>query len=258
MTEPQNAQAKRPKGRSPSYPAINLENAIRRAAQFFDLARQHPTAVEHLVQHWGYKSLNGPASLTVAALKKFGLLTDEGSGDERRARLTDLAVDILANPAPDAVQTAIRTAALNPAIHRELWERYGADLPPDVNLRWELIRERGFTETGASEFIPQYRATVAFARLAEFADLGSDGPRDLGDDGDDDEDEDNAQTRRLDTPKRRDTRPDNTVRTYAVPLMSGKSVVVEGPFPITEPDWTQFLAVLTAMKPGLVAPTEVS
>jgi hypothetical protein len=30
-------------------------------------------------------------------------------------------------------------------------------------------------------------------------------------------------------------------------------IIVEGEFPITERDWDQFLAVLTAMKPGLVA-----
>lgn len=29
-------------------------------------------------------------------------------------------------------------------------------------------------------------------------------------------------------------------------------VIIEGRFPMTEDEWTQFLAVLTAMKPGLV------
>lgn len=29
-------------------------------------------------------------------------------------------------------------------------------------------------------------------------------------------------------------------------------IAVEGTFPITERDWNQFLAVLNAMKPGLV------
>lgn len=39
---------------------------------------------------------------------------------------------------------------------------------------------------------------------------------------------------------------------YTIPLMGGAAVVVEGEFPISEQEWAQFLAVLNAMKPGLV------
>jgi len=37
-----------------------------------------------------------------------------------------------------------------------------------------------------------------------------------------------------------------------IPLMGGAPVIVEGEFPITEQDWAQLMAVLNAMKPGLV------
>lgn len=77
--------------------------------------------------------------------------------------------EILANPAEQARREAIRRARLDPAIHRELWDKYGATPPSDVNLRWELTRRKGFTETGADEFIPEYRATVAFAQLVNGA-----------------------------------------------------------------------------------------
>src|SRR5690348_16423785 len=137
---------RRQTGRSPAYPAINLETAIRRARELYEKERQHPTSVETIVRHWGYKSLNGPASQTLAALKKFGLLTDEGRGTDRRGRLTHLAVDILANPNAAARANAIKQAALLPAIHRELWDKYQNNPPSDANLRWDLLRQRGFTE----------------------------------------------------------------------------------------------------------------
>jgi hypothetical protein len=156
---------KRPKGRSPSYPAVGLETAIRRARQLYDKQRQHPVPVEALARYWGYKSLNGPAALTLAALRKFGLLLYEGSGEDRRARLTDLAVSILANPDVDARTRAIQEAALNPPIHQEVWAKFGSELPPDDTLEWELTRERGFTETGAREFIPNFRDTIEYAQL---------------------------------------------------------------------------------------------
>jgi hypothetical protein len=43
-----------------------------------------------------------------------------------------------------------------------------------------------------------------------------------------------------------------TTKSYAIPLIETRAVTVEGEFPITERDWTQFMAVLTVMKPGLV------
>src|SRR6266496_6542820 len=112
-------------GRSPSFPAINLETAIRRARELYERDRQHPTPVEEIVRRWGYKGMSGPANLSVAALKKYGLLTDEGKGIERRGHLTHLAVEIVANPDPSARASAIKRAALLPSAHRELWDRYG-------------------------------------------------------------------------------------------------------------------------------------
>jgi hypothetical protein len=94
-----------------------------------------------------------------------GFGADEGKGVGRRASLTDLAVDILENPDPRTRDEALRWAALSPSIHRELWEKYGNAPPSDVNLKWMLTRERGFTETGAAEFIRVYKDTVAYAQL---------------------------------------------------------------------------------------------
>jgi hypothetical protein len=58
-------------------------DAIRLARELYERERQHPTPVEKIVQYWGYKGMTGPAGLSLAALKKFGLMTDEGKGAER-------------------------------------------------------------------------------------------------------------------------------------------------------------------------------
>lgn len=253
MTEQQSPD-RRPAGRSPSYPAINLETALRRARELYDVERQHPIPVETAVRHLGYKGISGPANGTVAALKKFGLITDEGSGTERRVRITNLCVEALANPDADARAAAIRRVALTPAIHREMWNQYGTNLPSDATLVWNLERQRGFTPVGAKDFIREYKETVAFARLAEaVATLDE-----RGDDGDGD-DADNTDDEREDPPRekpgskrRREHRMSADAATYTIPLVGGVSVVIEGEFPLTERDWQQFLAVLNAMKPGLV------
>ena len=158
---------KRPKGRSPAYPAISLEKAIQRVRQLYARDKQYEIPVASLPELWGYASLNGPAGLTISALKKFGLINDEGAKDERRISVTDEAVHILNHPSSDARAEAIRDAALHPPIHREFWDEYGSSLPSDANMIWRLTRDRGFTETGAKEFLREWRETLEFAGLDE-------------------------------------------------------------------------------------------
>jgi len=255
MSEQATAITKRPKGRSPAYPAINIETAIQRARQLYDSVRQHKVPVSTIVNYWHYKSLNGPASQTLAALVKYGLVDDEGTGPARKAGVSSRGHIILAHPDEAARKAAIREAAVRPGINRELWEQYGNDLPPDEALHWELTQTRGFTETGAKEFIPVYRATIAFAQLASRVPEDT-GESDNGDDGERNDDSaeghnTSQQERRRNRESQRAARPE-TAMSFPIPLVGGGVVVVEGEFPLAERDWDQFIAVLNAMKPGLV------
>jgi len=249
MSEVHDAGLQRRKGRSPNYPGISLDVAIQRAGELYAKERQHPAPVTTVARHWSYKSFNGPASVSLAALKKFGLLEDEGSGDARVARVSDVAVEILANPHEERKRAAIRDAAIRPEIHREMWERYGSQLPSDATLQWELTRSRGFTETGAAEFIREYKATLAFARLEE---ASYESQVQVADG-------DNARAIEREEPIGQGQRAElrhvsaDSRRVFPIPLIGGGTVVVEGEFPLSERDWTQFMAVLGAMKPGLVA-----
>lgn len=254
MVEP--AGAKR-KGRSPAYPGVNLETAVQRARQLYDQERQHATPVETIAQHWGYKSMNGPGSVTLSALKKFGLAEDEGAGADRRARLTDLAIDIIENPSAEVRDAAKKEAALNPAIHQEMWQKYGVSLPSDPNLRWELTRERGFTETGADEFIPEYHETLQFAEMRE--DASSTAPVHEAPTRETSLEEQEAAdsvSMPTETPApaadvgRLGGRPTTT---YAIPLPKNAGMVqLTAKFPLTEAEWQYFMTLLGALKDGLV------
>jgi hypothetical protein len=246
MTE---TAARRPKERSPAYPAINLETAIMRSRQLHEKERHYATPVTTIAKLWGYKSLNGPAAQTIAALKKYGLMEDEGSGEQRRAKVTELALNIIGHPDPGLRQASVREAALRPAINRELWTEYGNELPSDSSLRWYLIHDRGFTETGASEFLPVYRATIAFARLADEAEAGT---PDESADSNSREDEPPAPASKAHLQGQSRDAGSSDVARYPIPLIGGGSITVEGPFPVSERDWTQFMAVLGVMKAGLV------
>ena len=221
--------------------------------------KQYPTPVDAVVAHWGNKSLNGAAGLQIAALKKYGLLTDEGARADRRVRLTDLAVTILNHPNDAMRAEAIRTAAMEPAIHKEMRKRYPSHLPSDATLEWELTRELQFTENGAKDFIRNYKATLAFARLDDPA--VSPPPVSEPNDFDDEDEEPGdvewpnepaspalaADAVRLATQKR----PQPGHSRFPIPLPSGHVVTIEGPFKLSESDWVFFRTILDALKPSL-------
>lgn len=250
MTETE-APRTRSRGRSPSYPGIPLDVAIERARIVDRMEGRNAAPLLAIHEHWGYKPNSGPANVALAALKKFGLMEDEGRGSQRVARLTPLARDILLKPDPTE---DIRAAALTPRIHRELWEQHEGRLPSTATLRHDLIVNREFTATGADEFIRQFQRTIAYARLSE-------APVANGEAGDHDQSEQEDQDDETPDPSER---PKNKRRggvsgdtmTIPVPIMGGAAVTVEGQFPITEAAWTQFMGVLQAMKPGLVADEE--
>ena len=234
---------------------------------------------------WGYSTLNGPAAQQLSALLKFGLLESQGSKEAREVKVSDLAVQILSHPSSDARQDAIQEAALLPPIHQEMWAEYGSELPSDSNLLWRLTRDRGFTETGAKEFVREWRETMAFAQLATDASAFSDAQV-SGEDAIDlvdasaaepTRDPEAGQTAvaedpaRYQFPSHHATQISQTmsvavpagVQQYPIPIaLSGRPpVVISGAFPLSEPEWARFKAVLDAMKPVLVeeaVPTQLS
>jgi hypothetical protein len=247
MTDPKPQRASK-KGRSPSYPAVALDVAVDRARVLYEREKQHLMPLSAVMDHWGYAQKSGLGIVTIAALKKFGLIGYQGSGSDRGVQLTGLALDILLKPDP---LSALQQAALTPSIHKELWDSYGSDLPSDATLRYELIRQRGFTEVGADEFIPQWKRTIAVAQLASSANLLPD---------------DELLEPELPSPPATMTPVSDavepikapaqgTTRTVQLPLLK-EWALLQVPFPMSEADWQQLLRVLEAMKPGLVLPPE--
>lgn len=249
---PDEAAGKRRKGRSPSYPGISLETAIRRARALYEVEGRNAVPISAIAQNWGYKSpTTGPASVTYAALKKYSLITDEGTGTDRVARLTDLALDILLSPSEQDRARYVREAALAPPIHSELWNQYqSTGLPSDSALHWELVRNRDFTDSGANDFIQEFRETIAFANLSSSR-PESDESRET-DDNDTHTAPEEQRSSFASHAKVARQRTSERGLSYPVPVALGEDVVIEGQFPITEEKWAQFLTVLEAMKPALV------
>lgn len=256
--------APRRAGRSPSYPGIDLELAVRRAGELWKHEHHYPAAVETILGHWGYGAKSGGGFAAVAALKSFGLLEYEGSGAERKAWLSTLAQDILTAENEETRRSFVRKAALEPPVHAMLWERYESRLPSDTSLELFLTRERNFTPSGASELVSEWKRTLVYAGLTD--DPGS-APSQTGDSA---EKANRREEPRVTPPPvighesardpgardeqeaREQPRSQRTKRTIQVPYAPSAWALLEASFPMTEEEWQQMLAVLQAMKVGLV------
>jgi hypothetical protein len=169
INEPAVPAAEKPKrGRSPGYPGIDLEAAVERARELWRAQRDNYANIGTILHHWDYKSNSGAGLVTIAALKKFGFVEDEGSGSTRRARVTPFARSIVTDDRADSTERSerLKQAALMPAIHREIWNRYKGSLPKEDDLRHYLVNERQFTENGAREFVSEFLKTIAYAGLS--------------------------------------------------------------------------------------------
>jgi hypothetical protein len=232
MADPTENKKQR-KGRSPNYPGLDLGAALEKARALYQRERNHAAAVETILEHWGYKPKSGGGLVAFAALKKFGLVEDSGTGADRKAKLTARALDIIHDERSDSKERrdAIRAAALEPSIHRELFDTYKGVLPSDQNLRYNLLRERGFTESGANEFIREIRATFTFAGITGSGSL-SDEEEDKPSES---EDGMSAAAEPLVSDSRRDQEePESKDFTFTVTLYGGRLATVKAPVPMTK------------------------
>lgn len=250
-------------GQRRKYPSLSLEQAIDRARVLYDRERYNAAPIDQIAKHWGFKTIKtGPASTAYSAVKQFGLLDESGSGPTRKASLSQRARAILTAP-EDVRAEEIRTAALEPTMNRQVWERYKTHTGSPESFNWHLISEMGFSDTGAREFAKQYEATIRFAGLdeltpedEELGDSEADAPSEAPDPVAPTSDVwFNEARERVEVPHHQPPASTRMSR-HAIPLVGGKQVILEGEFPLTEAAWQGFKAVLEAFKPGLVEAEE--
>ena len=157
----------RKKDRSPNFPFISLEAALDRARAFYEEERRGAAPVARVAKHWRCSPSSSGLLQTVAALKSYGLVGDEGSGADRRLRLTDAALRILLDTRPDSPERAelIKRAALSPSISTEVHGNWPDGLPSEDTLSHYLIFERGFSPQNAARAVKILKENQRLASL---------------------------------------------------------------------------------------------
>ena len=152
--------------RSPNYPSLSLGDALAKARIIYDAENTIPATPQVLLGHLGYeKADTGPAGRTFAALRQYGLITEQEPG---RWRVSDNCFRYFELPEGNPErQRILREAGGRPALFKELLGRYKNVLPSDASLRSDLVLEKGFNTNTVADFIKVFRATIDLAKLLE-------------------------------------------------------------------------------------------
>jgi len=158
------SEFKKSRDRSPSFPFISLETALRRAQEFYSFEKRGSAPYSVAAEHWRYSPASSGALQTVAALKQYGLMVDEGSGQMRKVKLTDLALRIILDSRADSTERTnyMRQAARMPPIVEEIYRNWPDGLPSDSTLNHHLVLELQFNEQTAAKAVKIIKENYAF------------------------------------------------------------------------------------------------
>jgi hypothetical protein len=157
--------------RSPAYPAVGLRNAIERLRNLYTKDGKAGAPAQLAAIHIGFGKAHGQALAVLAALKKFGLISETGG----RFAPTQRGLEIINLPANDPRrQKALQEALLEPAIYRELIEQHReTGWPADDVLASELVTYKQFNPKAVNGFVQDLRDSLEFAGLSDVSALES-------------------------------------------------------------------------------------
>ena len=152
--------------RSPNYPAIGLEEAIKKTKAIYEQEHKNATDKAVIAKHLGYNGLNGASLTTISALTKYGLLEAIGA---KQLKVSAAAESIiwLEKGNPERVKL-LKEAAFAPSLFSDLRDAFPEKLPSDQSLRYHLIKKE-FNPNTVDSAIRAYRDTLEFVNAEDEA-----------------------------------------------------------------------------------------
>ena len=181
MIDEQTKMKKNRPNNSQRFPFIPLPKAIEQAHNLYKVAAMHGVPISVAAKAWGYSEKSSSASMTLSALKAFGLIEEiDGNNQTRKIKLTETAVKIIRDPreiSPDR-DALLKEAALMPAIHKEIVQEYNGLPPSEEVLKTHLLVERFLKDDAAKDFMSEFYATMHYAKVIEYFDTEAEKPSD--------------------------------------------------------------------------------
>jgi hypothetical protein len=152
--------------RSPSFPVVGLKVAFERLVEFETYFRRSAARPEKVGDAWNITT-KAYADRIAAALRYFGLLEYQGTGKDRTVAISEDGRKYLRAQQEETKREVIKAAALRPKQIADCWWIWSNDRPAGAACIDYLVQNRGFSVTGARDFLKVYDATISYAGLVE-------------------------------------------------------------------------------------------
>ena len=155
--------------RSPNYPSLTLEKSLDLAKILFSTHGRHAVPLEVVAKDWNVSPKSSYISQHIAALSAYGLIDVEGSKEERKLTISDMAFNIFIDRRPDSQErdALIREAAVKPYMFKRICDDYPDGLPAEHLLDYELVKTHRFNQNAVKDFINVFRKTMDYAKVYE-------------------------------------------------------------------------------------------
>jgi len=169
MSENEIIEEKSKRHRSPNYPYVGLRQAVERVRKLYEKDGKAGAPPEIAAVHIGFGKPHGEAMSVLAALKKFGLVSESNG----RLAPTQRALEIInLSEADIRRRQAIQDAVMEPAIYRELIEQHReSGWPSNDVLASELVTYRNFNPNAVNAFVEELKDSLQFSGLSEIVAL---------------------------------------------------------------------------------------
>lgn len=166
------------------FPFINLAKALERAKAIYDNDKGGKgLKVPVAFSAWGYSDKSSGGFQTVAALKQYGLLADEGANEDRAVKLTTEARQYFQTEIEDDKAKLRGKFAGRPRLMAHLLEHWDYGTVDDPVARTHLKTEVGLNEQSARSALGIYKDNLSFIRGKGSAKAVEDEPKPNGGNG---------------------------------------------------------------------------
>ncbi len=148
--------------RSPNFPGIPLEQAVKLVAEIFKNNRQNVIPRESAAKDLGYSGLTGRSVKLLGALNQYDLIANSAKG---QMKVTQTAFDILHGIEKEDRLEALHKAGNSPTLFQAIYERFPDGIPGDNAVRSFLI-SKGFTDKGVDSALNSFLETNRYLELS--------------------------------------------------------------------------------------------
>jgi hypothetical protein len=148
--------------RSPNFPGIPLDAAVRAVTEIYDKNRRAVIMREDAAKDLGYSGLTGRSLKILGALNQYDLIENVSKG---QVRVSQTAEEIL-HGLPDEVKVeALHRAGNAPPLFQAIFERFEGDIPGENAVR-SFLFQKGFTNEGVEKALRNFMETNRHLEIA--------------------------------------------------------------------------------------------